>query len=263
MGVMLLIVAAAWFFWNACFRKTYIIIKYKNPKPIKIPNNTEKEEVYKALNEKLNFPEKKSIFFDEYGNIVIECKYGNHPIIIEDNCIFVGRETAYGEKHTEEAEVLDAYIRKIYDINAPVNPNEKYKKMKNYRKNWILIQIAMVAALLVMLAMGSHEAGIDDAVSSNFISSSYLTQYSEEVTIGEAFDAFFADGSWETHSDGAMEYIDYSGNCLLGEEDVNVVIRFWKSDEQFKVENVFINGNEISVITETALFEAIYNNENR
>lgn len=259
MKIFLLVIAAAWFIWNASFRAEYIKIKYKKPKAILLPASFDKERLFQFLNEKLTYPTKKALFYDENGKIIIECKYGQHILSIDGNNLYVGRKSHHA-KNIEEAECLDSYIRKLFDSNASVNPYNQYKKMNSHKKKWIIIQLAMVAVCILIFAIGADETGLDDSYSSNNISESYLTQYSSNITVGEAFDNFFADGEWSNYSEGAVEYIDYSGTCTIDGEPANVVIRFWCSETEFRVHCVFLNGEEVPQVMELSLFESIYNN---
>lgn len=260
MSTLLVLAAAAWLFWNLSFRAVYISLKYRNARPIPYPGGMDKENIFQLLKEKLDYPTKKALYYNERGEITIECKYGQHVLTIDNSNIYIGRNGSHHAKNTEEAECLDSYIRKIFNPNEPVNPYRQYKKMKSHRKNWILIQVVVIIACIIAFSIGAGESDLGDAYMSNNISVSYLTQYSSTISIGDAFDNFFDDGKWSSYAEGALNYVDYTGSCRFGNENVNVVIRFWTSDTEFKVHSVFIDGEEASILGQAALLEAIYSN---
>ena len=156
-----------------------------------IPKELEKEDVFSILNEKLNYPVKTHIYYDEKGIVNIKSKYGTHSLKFDDGNLYVGREEKQSSKYIEEAECLSAYIQKLFSADASVNPYRLYKKMMSHRRNWIIILIIMLVIFVGFLISTVEETNLDDSFSSKNISSSYLTQYSDSVTIGEAFDDFF------------------------------------------------------------------------
>ena len=260
MGIFLALVFFAWILWILAFREAYIGLKYRKPMPISLSDNIEKEELYTILKEKLDYPSKIEIYYDEYGNIAITGKYGVHILTISDENLYISRNNSHKNRNMEEAECLGAYIQKLFDSDAPVNPYLMYKKMTNYGKKRLGITAFLLLFCLVVSLSAIKDSDVDDGFSSNNISSSYLTGYSEDITIGEAFDNFFANGEWKKFSDGSVEYVDYSGEFMLGEDSVNVCIRFWTSDKKFKVESVTIDGEEVDGLFEESLFTKIYEN---
>ena len=80
MSTLLVLAAAAWLFWNLSFRAVYISLKYRNARPIPYPGGMDKESIFQLLKEKLDYPTKKALYYNERGEITIECKYGQHPL---------------------------------------------------------------------------------------------------------------------------------------------------------------------------------------
>lgn len=258
MRVLLGLVFFGWLFWNLVLRELYIELKYRKAKPIVIPDEMKKEELFAFLKENLNYPEKFDLYYNECGDITVTCKYGEHILTMDNDSLYVSRNGGNRGKNTEEAECLGAYIQKLFNVNAPVNPYNMYRKMKSHKKRWLSIQVGILLFFLIFSVSVVKKSNVDDSLASKNISESYLPDYSESLTVGEAFENFFDDGKWEKFSDGSVEYVDYSGKCLYGEETVDVCIRFWVSDEKFKVESVMFDGEEIDMMLEEALFNAIY-----
>lgn len=265
MGIFLLILAALWLIWNLSFRALYLSWKHKTANPISIPSDMTKDILYKKLQTELTYPQKQSVHYDANGNISVAGKYKAYPITFSEDgsAIYVAqnRKEQFGKdsgKYIEEVACIDAYVRKMFHPSAPVDPYRAYKNMKSHMRRFVITQIVMVFLCILALVIPAKEAGIDDAITSKNISESYLTQYSSTVTVGDAFDNFFSDGKWRSYSEGALEYVDYTGTCTYMDEPATVVIRFYITDEQFRVDKVFMNGSEASVYLSEALFLKIY-----
>lgn len=258
MSTFLVIIAFGWLFWNLAFREWYIYYKYKKAKPINIPVDSNKQSVFSILKNSLSYPDLKSIHWDTNGDIMIVGKYGKHKITIENNSLYVGRDHSKHSKNIEEAEIIDVYIRKIFDTTYPDDPYDKYKKMKKHKKNWVLIQLGIIIAAVIAFSVGMPDSDLYESQTSNNISNSYLNSYSETITIGKAFDAFFSDGKWSSYSEGAINYIDYTGTCMYGDEQAEMIIRFWHSDIEFRVEEIYINGEKMPDISHVGFLQTIF-----
>ena len=253
MGVLICIVLFGWFLWEGFIRDLYTSFKYKKPCPIPVPEKMRETHLMPILEQKLKYPGQKGLYYDENGIVTIEGKYGYYGIVLDNHTLIVLRDT----KENEEAACLEGYITKIFKSKAPINPHIMYKKMVAHRKRKHLLKAAPIVLVAALVLLNQDFNG-GDTWKSNNISVSYLSEYSTEITVGQALDNFFSDGKWSTYKEGGLEYVDYTGTCLLNEEEVSVLIRFWSEDDEFRVDKVMIDGIEVSQITQYAMLEIIY-----
>lgn len=130
-----------------------------------------------------------------------------------------------------------------------------------FREFWpILIGILLIAGLIASMFSGSKEEKIEarktavkliggvvviivvalvlaknpDIVSDVYnivqpgasVRGAYLTQYSDTVTIEEAFDNYFDNGKWSTYKSEGYSYVVFTGVCEYAGEDADIRITF-------------------------------------
>ena len=251
-------IAIGWVLWELLFRGIYMAYKYGEPKPIPVSEKMREEYAFLILEKKLKYPARKDLFYDENGVITVEGKYGYYGVELENNTLIVSRGGKTHKLNVEEAACIEGYITKVFNPKAAINAHKMYKQMISHRRRYFFVQALPVIAVLAILLFSNESKGLIDEWKSNSISRSYLTAYSSHVTVGDALDSFFADGEWSRYGEGGVEYVDYTGRCLFADEEVSVLIRFWNSGDEFRVDKVMIDGVEVSYITECALLEKVY-----
>jgi len=199
-----------------------------------------------------HFPELKNIRINQHGHVVIEGKYSSHPIAIKENTIYVGRgERGGDQKATKcilEAYIIVNYLKKFFNPLAPVDAYEEYKKYKLSRKQPAVVTMIITIAFIIAIALNGGDQAVKEAttgLSSSNISSSYLSQYSTDVTIGEAFNSFFGNPKWKSYDQGIEKFVDFQGKITFNGEAATATVTFWLSDNQFVVERIKINSNEL------------------
>ena len=90
--------------------------------------------------------------------------------------------------------------------NVQTNTGNYYNQKK---KGLSKIIIAIVAIFIVAIFIAILALGKGDVISE--VKDSTLPYYSEEVTIGEAFDSYFDSPKWSTYEQGGKEVICFSG----------------------------------------------------
>lgn len=98
------------------------------------------------------------------------------------------------------------------------------------------------------------------------ISSSHLSQYSNSLEIGEAFDDFFGDTSWSNYTRGGATYVEHQGYCLYLEEKTLCTIRFLitDGDNSFRVDHIQMGvwswetDNALDMLLIHGLFEMVF-----
>ena len=135
--VLAVVVYLVWMFWGRAF---HVIGQYKKGgSQFKLSEPLDYEAIYQKLKEGLQYPDNRNLFYDEFGQPSIAGRYGTYTIHTEDTLLTVQAETNgklnKNMRQTEEAMCLVAYIRKIFEPAAPVNPYQLYKRMRHARLN--------------------------------------------------------------------------------------------------------------------------------
>lgn len=211
------------------------------------------------------FPEMKNLRINQHQQVVIEGKYSAHPITIKDRQLYVGRgERGGDQKATKcilEANIILNYLKKFFNPLAPVDPYEEFKKYKLRRKQPTFVTLIATVAFIIAIAMNGGDQAVKDAtagLSSNNISTSYLSQYSSNITIGEAFNNFFGDPKWKSYDQGIEKYVDFQGKITFDNEPATATVTFWLSDEQFIVERIKINNSELLPVEIDEFLQVVY-----
>lgn len=92
------------------------------------------------------------------------------------------------------------------------------------------------------------------------VRNAYLTQYSESVTVEEAFDNFFDNGKWDAYKADGYSYVAFTGTCEYLGERADVKITFKITGENFVVDRLDVNGNEQSDFLLYGLLLKVYEN---
>lgn len=185
----------AYVLWLIYFRSLYFLIKYKrNKSGIPLLKQMEKQEIVDLLKQ-IGYPDLKAVYINEASDIVIEGKHGEYKVITEDNILYITKKGA-GKKQamyfSEEAECIKQYIQKTLDTNAPINAYQTYKNLKNARKKTFIMYYGIIIAFIIFVVYF-----VTNYLSySNMIKESYLEPYTNEKTIGQAFEDFFGNTKW-------------------------------------------------------------------
>ena len=149
-AIMILAVVAylVWTFWGRAF---HVIGQYKKGgSQFKLSEPLDYEAIYQKLKEELQYPDNRNLFYDEFGQPSIAGRYGTYTIHTEDTLLTVQAETNgklnKNMRQTEEAMCLAAYVRKIFEPAAPVNPYQLYKRMRHARRNGLIISVVLIIA---------------------------------------------------------------------------------------------------------------------
>ena len=120
---------------------------------------------------------------------------------------------------------------------------------------WIALVVA-IGAFVVMnpnLFMNFVQPGYA-------VRGAYLSQYSENVTVEEAFNHYFDNPQWSTYEEGGYSYVAFTGGCEYMGEKADARLTFQITGDQFRVNSLDINGIEQSDFILYALLESIYEN---
>lgn len=269
-------------FWLLYGRGAWIVYHHKDI-GIVLPEDSSKESVMEELRKNLTYQFLKEIYYDENGNIAIVGKYGTYPVIISEGKLFVAPEiwesgaesvsktvgflakigvftqrfSRDNARLVEEKECIFAYILKLFDHNAPINPHQKTATMKRAFQYKKIAIVGIILIFAIMLFIILRDAGIFGG-NVTAIKESYLSEYSHSLTIGDAFEEFFTNPEWESYKDGIQEYVDFKGVCSYGGENATVIITFLMNEDTFVIDKVTVDGRNLSILEQALLLEAIY-----
>ena len=207
------------------------------------------------LQSRLRIKTIKSIYFDETGSVSIKGKCGTYIAVISPELpkLFVTTRQNGDAKECLEADYIRCSIMKLFDSAHPENP-ETMRYLWTFVRRGILIANLSLLASIILVA----STFLPDYFQSNGIAGSYLTEYSETVTIGEAFDDFFSDPEWESYKIGNKKYVDFTGGCTYFDEPAIMTITFIYFGDSFRVDNIAINGVDMPALLWPGFLEAIY-----
>lgn len=113
------------------------------------------------------------------------------------------------------------------------------------RKAIVQMVIGLGLVIIIALVIAFNPDLISDIFQPGAaVRNAYLSQYSEDVTVGDAFDSFFSNEKWSTYKDKGYTYVVFTGSCEYDGEPASVHITFKVVGEQFKPDTLEINGEE-------------------
>lgn len=222
---------------------------------VSVPQYWSNDDLMDLLRDTLRIRTMQSLYFDETGSVAIKGKHAVYVVKISAECprLSVTIQGSNEAAAYQEADYIQCSIAKLFNSTHPENPEAMYQTLAMIRRSSLMAGISVVAfiALLAAPFLLNH-------FGSRGIANSYLTQYSETVTVGEAFKAFFGDPKWKSYKAGAQEYVDFTGKCTYMGENATMRITFAVFDDTFNVSNIAVNGIDMSARLWPGFLEAIY-----
>ncbi len=120
---------------------------------------------------------------------------------------------------------------------------------------WVVI-VGVISAVIVLkpdFILDIIEPGAN-------VRNAYLTQYSETITIEDAFDDFFSNGKWDTYKSEGYSYVVFTGGCEFMGEEADARITFKITGERFQADSLDINGVEQNNLALAMLLTKVYEN---
>lgn len=137
---------------------------------------------------------------------------------------------------------------------------ETQTSSKNKSKKIVIIGIAVVILAFFFFVFGSGDAVSD-------LKDSTLPSYSEDVTIGEAFENYFSEPSWSSYETDDSDVVVFNG--YFDEESgdrIKITIEMTMNDDSLKWEEVVLyntNSGDTTYLNDLeleGLLNAIYEN---
>jgi len=127
------------------------------------------------------------------------------------------------------------------------------------RKTLIQLIVGFVLICVVAIFAVTHLDTITDIFQPGAsVRNAYMTEYSESVTVEEAFEDYFADGQWSTYKDRGDPYVVFNGTCELLGVPVDVKLTFKITGKHFTIDRLEVNGVEQNDFMLYRLLESVY-----
>lgn len=270
---MIAVVAGGYFIYYKWIANLVVEFIYSmRSQRLQLPEGMSAKTLLESLGGKLNYPYFKGVRYGEKGECIIEGKYSVYPVVFnEENMAGLTYDNAdKGEPRLImlEAMALRNYINKFFNPTLPIDVMKDLKKLKAAEGQRRVAKAASIAAsvsVFIVIFAGAAETTIPGSVSGLFrpgieVRSAYLTQYSSAVTIEEAFDNFFDNGSWSKYEEAGYTYIVFTGTCEYMGDRTDIRITFKITGEKFIVDKMEADGREQNSFMLALLLTKIYEN---
>lgn len=240
----------------------------KESKELQLPEGMSASTLLEALSGKFNYPYFKGIHYGTDGKCVIEGKYSMYPVTFyADNITEISYIPGKDDKKTRtillEAMAIRDYVNKFFNPDLPVDVVKDMKKLKlaeGQRKAVAIVCTAatvLVAAALIWdyVSPGSLQSM---AVPGYGVRTAYLSEYSNRITIEEAFDNYFGNGKWSQYDSEGYSYVIFTGTCIYLGKQADIRIAFKITGEHFIVDSLDINGRAQSDLILYGLLSDVY-----
>ncbi len=144
-----------------------------------------------------------------------------------------------------------------FTTSASVNETENQNSVAPKKSKKILtivlsvVAVAVIAVICVSVFSTDYVSVVKDGA---------LNAY-PDVTVGETFEKFFAEPSWETfEAESGERIVEFKGVCEYYGEDADCTIQFEieDDDETFEIYTIELDGEPLSEIEIAAMIEVIY-----
>lgn len=255
--------------WVAVWITDYIYTtKYENEK-LQLPEEMTTQTLLEALSGKFNYPYFQGVRYGENGECIIEGKYSVYTVDFDKNNAAYLICNPYNDKKQRtillEAIAIQNYINKFFNPTMTIDVTKDLKKLKSAEKQRKMVSgVVSVASFLVIAAIvleSTLPGGLGKIMKPGMeVREAYLSQYSETVTIEEAFDNFFENGKWRKYKEEDYTYIAFTGVCEYMGERADVKVTFKITGENFIIDSMDINGQAQNDLMIYALLSKIYEN---
>lgn len=266
--VLLIVVVAGGYFvyyrWGAEYITKH---RYnKRMRELRLPDGMSPQTLLEALSGKFNYPYFKGVRYGENGECVIDGQHSSYTITIYDNDTATLSANLIVEDKLMamlEGIAICSYINKFFNPSSPLDVVKDIKALKSVKKQRKTVGLVITVAFILIFAVSILEYALPGSLQRITkpgveVRGSYLTEYSETVTIEEAFDNFFDNGKWSTYESEGYSYVAFTGACEYLGERADVRLTFKITGELFGVDNLDVNGQAQSDIMMYALLSKVY-----
>ncbi len=245
---------------------------------LQLPEGMNPQSMVEALEGKFDYPYFEGIYCGENGECMIKGKYAECQVIFnaagitylsckeikhKDLKFYNGEEQRMREGFLE-AMAIRSYINKFFNPTMDTNAIKDFNRLKSMEKQKKLLSPVLAyvaAAICLIICVKIFFPNLFQYITSpgREVRGAYLSQYSTEVTVGEAFDNYFNKGKWRKYKgDDGYKYVAFTGTCDYSGQTVDVRITFKITGDNAVIDRVEINGQEQNGLVEVALLLDIY-----
>ncbi len=254
--IILLLIAIGCLLFSVVIRPIYLTVKFGRETGICVPEALTRDVLMQILQRELDYPGLEEIFYNEDGMIALDTPWGIHTLRVLPGRVYVEKGSGRRLAYIQEAECLKAYIQKIFEPDAPVDPVGMHASCSRRRTAALVCKIASLAATVILtLVIIFQSAGGMGALKAGNV---YISQYSTTVTVRDAFHGFFTEPEWVCYRDGAQELVDFRGKCRFGEDRVTIIVTFRIDADTVRVSRIRMDGRDIPDTYWDPMFKAIY-----
>lgn len=223
---------------------------------LQLPKGSTGETLFQALTGRFNYPNFQSAHVNAEGQCVISGKYGKYLIDETDGTWTLQIEDGLPSCVTiREAIAVRSYLDKFFNPALPYDPEKSMEHVNYAVKAARVVKIAEAVIVVLIILTILVRSGI--FTPGSMVRNGYLTRYSSTVTVGEAFDSFFAHPQWSSTKNGDTEYVIFTGQFLRDGEPADARITFDVRGDSFSVSGIDVDGISLNVLG-WPLLEAVY-----
>lgn len=240
-------------------------------KGLLLPEGMTFQTLVTALNGKFDYPYFKGARCSIEGECLIEGRYSVYSVIFSENHIpqLTCNTSEEDKKYRiilREAIAIRSYINRFFAPTSWKDVEKDLKALKLAEKQQKIVVVASsCTTLIITIAFLLNVIGayIPGGASRIFqpgmeVRNAYLTQYSDKITIEEAFDNFFENVKWSKYKEAGYTYVVFTGACEYMGERADMRITFKITGENFIVDNLDVNGRAQNDYILHALLLTVY-----
>lgn len=268
--IALMVVAVGGYFvyyrWGAEYITAY---KYrKRIKNLHLPAGTSAQTLLEALSGKFNYPNFKGVRYGDNGECIIDGRYSAYTVTIYDNGTADLDANLIVDGIPKRTIMLECmaicgYLNKFFNPSATDDVVKDMKILNAVEKRRKIASVVSAIATVLIIAVIALEAALPGSlhrimVPGAEVRGAYLTQYSDEVTIEEAFDNYFDNGKWSTYKETGYSYVVFTGNCEYLGSRADIRLTFKLTGENFRVDSLDVNGVTQGALIMYGLLSSVY-----
>ena len=216
------------------------------------------EEICEILTEKLKCSFLKEIRINEKQMIEFQCKYDIHTGILEDGKFYIDKLVRKFSSHreVEEAWYLQKYVEGVFS-SEHVEGEVLERRFAKYIKIFNVSRVIKYAVYVCIAILIFSRIGGMDAIKSKGVSQMCFTDYSDEITIGEALKATCTKGKWSNSKiRDDLYHVTYSG---YGANGSLLTILFQTDGSSCSIKSITLGDDDVTLM-QGLLLEMIYEN---
>lgn len=121
---------------------------------------------------------------------------------------------------------------------------------------YIQIALSVIVSIVLVIIISNEFISVENI---NKIKKGNLTAYSSDITIGDAFENYFEDISWDYYvSENNDEIVKFTGKCYIYDELTTVTLKFLTKEDTFEICDIAFDGESQNKIYIYGLLSDIY-----